>query len=244
MNVSKWLAPCLFSVFLGCGGSLKYHVDDALLADVPVGEKQSVLAAQSEMDQAAEETRKAGSDISRAEHDVSVAEAEYAESKAEVAKAEADLTFAQQGKDMNTIQPAKARLELAKQAKGVADLKVDLMKQRLRQVKAVRDAADAHAAAAGARRELEKARLAQQKGKSPGKDFNVANFDGQASEKQRRFDEARVYADKQQLAAAQLEQKYNQKLSEYNARRGTVMPTAPQPGAAPAASPVAPPPPT
>ena len=109
------LATCLLGP--GCSSGPKYKIDDMLLADVSVAEKQGMLAAQTEMNQAKEELMKAQSDLATADRDVSVADSEYGQAKLEVSKAKADLELANSSKDLNRINQAKAKLAEAELAR-------------------------------------------------------------------------------------------------------------------------------
>jgi len=228
-------------LLLGCASGPKHRIDEGLLADVPVGEKQGMLAAKSEIDAATEEKRKASADLQAVERDVSVAQSEYGQAKLEVDKVEADVKLAEQSKDLNWVNASKAQLKLAKLGRDVADAKVDWLKKRRKGHQAVLEVAEAHQAAAAARYEQEKARLAQQKGKMPSKDFSVSTYDQQLANSQRKYDEAKVDASKAQVATSEMEQKYNNLLLQYQQARGTPAPPdqalpqpQPLPGAAPA----------
>ncbi|MCS6914177.1 MAG: hypothetical protein RMK29_12965 [Myxococcales bacterium] len=229
----RWVGRQVLGLMLltACSSGPKYQVDDAILADVPVSEKQAMLSAKSEIDQALEERRKAEADLQVVQRDLSLAEAEQGQAKLEVDKAEAELKLAEQTKDMNRIQLAREQVKRAKLAREVADLKVDWQKQRRKAQRAVVEAAEGHLQAARARFEQEKARLVQQKGKRPSGDFNVLAFDQQAIKMQSRYDEARIEANRQMLQASQKEQAYQQRLTQYQQALGSGV------GASPSAAP-------
>src|SRR4051812_32010878 len=99
---------CLFLVMaLGaaCAGP-KYQVNDVVLSDLPLQDKERMLAVKGEMNQATEEKNKAQSDVATDERDISVAEAESAQARLESSKLEANLRLAERGQDLNRIGPA------------------------------------------------------------------------------------------------------------------------------------------
>lgn len=235
------LATCLLGS--ACSSGPKYKIDDLLLADVAVSEKQGMLAAQSEINQAKEELNKAQSDLAIAERDVSVADSELGQAKLEVSKAKADVEFANGTKDLNRINQAKGKLTEVELARDVADAKYDWQKQRRRHAKALIEAAEEHINASLSRYEQEKARLAAAKGKQPDPKFNVGEFDQQANDARGKWDSARAYADKQNTEAMQLEQQYNQLNQKLAMQRGmnnaqsnppSGQPSYPQQGSQPA----------
>ena len=96
-----------------------------------------------------------------------------------------------------------------------ADVKVDWLSKKRKWIKAQRDAADEHFAAADARLELEKAKLAQQKDIKPSKDFDVMNFESDNLKKQQNYSSARMDADKMQADVDRLERDWHATLSTY-----------------------------
>lgn len=194
---------------VGCAGP-KYHVNDVVLSDLPVQEKERMLAVQGEINQAAEEKNKAQADVAMDDRDISVAEAERSQSRLESGKLEAELRLAERGQDLNRILPAKANFTAVNSAKNTSSAKLRWLEQRRDYHRTLIEVAQLHGTAAERRYELEKARLAQSTGKLPSKNFDVAQFEGQAAQSQEKYDQARARADKKQMAASQLEQVYNQ----------------------------------
>ena len=140
---SVLVATSLYAV--GCGGGLKYKIDDALLADVPPAEKADMLKIQSDINVAGEEKNKAVSDAAITSKEVSVAEAEYDQAKAEVTKVKAERELAETTKDLNRITAAKTKLQQVELARDVADAKVDWQKARRSHAKAFQEALKAKA---------------------------------------------------------------------------------------------------
>jgi DNA replication protein DnaC len=192
-----------------CAGP-KYQVNDVVLSDLPMQDKQRMLAVQSEMNQATEEKNKAQSDVAIDDRDISVAEVESAQSRLEAEKLEAELHLAERSQDLNRIRPAKAAFSAKDSAKSLSAAKLNWLTRRRDWHRAQIEVAQLHGTAAERRYELEKARLAQSTGKLPSKNFNVAQFEGQASEAQQKYEQALTAANRQQAEAGQLEMLYSQ----------------------------------
>ena len=230
-----WFGTLVFTSFIfaaGCGSGPKYKVDDALLADVPVAEKEQILRAKSEIDTATEEKNKAQNDLAVTEKDVSVADSELGQYKLEVTKVKAERDLANSSRDINKINAVKGQLQQAELARDVADAKLDWQKQRRRVAKEQLEVAERHWAAGAARYEQAKAQLAAAKGKSPDPKFTVANYDSQASESQAKYDQAKVDADRSQQDTIRQEQRYNtllQKLQQQQQIQGAQQPQGGQP---------------
>lgn len=193
-----------------CSGGAKYKVEDVVLSDVPVSLKQRMLAAEGEMNRAAELKNKAEADVAIAERDVAVAETERSQAKMEEDKIEANLRLAERGKDLNRIQAVKAQFSATNNARSSSEAKVQWLKSRRDHSRTVVQAAELRKTAAQRDYELEKARLVQDTGKRPSSGFSVAQFEQQATQAHREYDEAKAAADKQGTEASQLEQKYAQ----------------------------------
>jgi len=199
----------LAAISASCAGP-KYHVNDVVLSDVPLQDKERMLAVQGEINQAAEEKNKAQADLAMDERDISVAEAESSQARLESGKLEAELRLAERGQDLNRIRPAKANFTSMSSAKNTSAAKLNWLQHRRDYHRTLVEVAELHGTDAERRYELEKARLAQSTGKLPSKNFNVAQFEGQAAQSQQKYDQARARADKQQMETVQLEQAYNQ----------------------------------
>lgn len=158
---------------------------------------------------AAEEKNKAQADVAMDDRDISVAEAESSQSRLESGKLEADLRLAGRGQDLNRITPARANLTAVNSAKNTSGAKLRWLQKRRDYHRMLIEVAELHGTAAERRYE-QNARLAQATGKLPSKNFDVAQFEGQAAQAQQKYDQARAQADKQQLDASQIEQAYIQ----------------------------------
>ncbi len=201
------LLGALFAV--GCGGGgAKYHVSDNSLATATVQEKQGVLAAQQEKDVAQTEKQKAEADLKNIDNELSVAENDYKAAKLQLDTAKLQQKTAETSGDVNRKNQSMHDVRVAELGVKAADVKVDWLNKKRKWIKAQRDAADDHYAAADSRCELEKAKLAQQKGIKPSDDFNIVNFETDNMKKQQSYSESRMDADKMQADVDRLERDY------------------------------------
>jgi len=201
-------AALLILTGVGCGGRLKYTIQDALLADVPIAEKQSLLGVRDEQALLKQSRSKAWSEQAIAERDLKVADAEYRIAKQQIDKVQADLALAKTTKDVNRINRAQARLDVAELGRNTADTKVAWRKLRLSYAQQQVRVLDLQAQHVEARYEQEKARLAAAKGKTPYKGFSLSQFDLQVSESQARWDKERVESDRLKQEILQVEGRY------------------------------------
>lgn len=229
---NRSLSFVLLLVFAASCGGFKYKIRDALIADVPISEKQAILNVKDEQAQLKQLRDKAQSELNIAKRDLDAAGAEYKIAKHGVEKVQADVDLAKSTTDANRIERATLRLAVAQLARGTAETKVSwrglrvaYAKQQLRVI-----AAQDHLAAA--RYEQEKARLATAKGKTPYPNFSLIQFDAQVSEAQALLDKERVQDDTLRQQVVQLEARYQSEKQSLEAA---------QSGAPPQAVPPAPP---
>ena len=218
----KTLLPVVLVALAGCGGGgAKYHVDDQSLATASVQEKQGILAASQEKEVAKTEQQKAEADLKNVDNDLSIAENEYKTAKLTKDTAQLNVKNAQMSGDVNRQNQAAHDLRVAELGVRSADAKVDWLNKKRKWIKAQRDAADDHWAAADSRCELEKAKLAQQKGIKPSKDFDVMNFETDSMKKQQSYSSSRMDADKMQADVDRLERDYQAQLQTYNTAKAS-----------------------
>ena len=199
-----------------CGaGGAKYHVDDNSIATASVQEKQGVLAAQQEKEVAKTEQAKSDADLKNVDNELSVAENDYKTQKLALDTAKLNQKAAEQSGDVNRKSQSMHDVKVAELGVKAADAKVDWLNKKRKWIKAQRDAADDHYASADSRLELEKAKLAQQKGIKPSKDFDVMNFETDNLKKQQTYSSSRMDADKMQADVDRLERDWHAQLSTY-----------------------------
>jgi chromosome segregation ATPase len=204
----------------GCGNGLKQRVDDAVLTDVPMNQRQGPLQARNEMNRADEERIQAQLQVERSDNDLVQATDGVRQAKLEVDRAEQERAQQQWQSNSVALQRASERLRLAELAESAEEM-LQMRLRRLRDAgrRAV-DAADAHRQAAAARYELEKARLAQAHGKYQRRGLNIAAFEAQATELERRYDVARAEATRLHNLVLEADRVYNRRIAEYAQLRG------------------------
>jgi hypothetical protein len=203
----------------GCSSGPKYKIDDSVFAQIPINEKQGLLQAEQEKSIARQEHQKAEADLKQIERELDIAENEYKMAKLGVENAESSKKLAEQSGDVNRKNAAERDLRVAEMGKKAAQSKVDWLEKKRKWAKACREAAEEHQHAADAKYELEKARLAQQKGIKPSEDFNVANFETEAMEKDKKYTEARLDAEKLRPEVDSLERTFMTQNEQYLSAR-------------------------
>jgi hypothetical protein len=203
-----------------CGGGSKYTIDDNVLAQVPLQEKQAMMAAQQERSIAGEQLLKAKADVAQADRERDIAENEYKASKLTVGSAELTKKSAEATGDVNRKAAAEHDLHVAELGKRAADAKLEWAKKRGDWLSAERVAAERQVKAADAKYELEKAKLASAKGIRPSNDFNVANFEIESLGQSKSHAEAKLEADKMKVEVDTLERTYRERNEEWASARG------------------------
>jgi len=192
----------------GCGGGLKYKLDDGTLDTVPASDRQAVFTAQNDVEVARSEERNADKQLELFEHDRDIAKKEKEQAELEVEKAVAEGEAAVQARDENRSNSARHAKEVAEVGVKAAELKLDWLNQKRDWLKAIRKAAAAHRMAAEAKVELEKAKLAEQKKIKPDGDFSVGNYESQWKKSNQDWEDAKSYAAPQESKAKDREKKY------------------------------------
>ena len=107
MKSFSGVATCLYTLTTfaalaaGCGGGLKYRVDDGALDAVPAGERQGVFAAQNELEVAKSEQRTAQNQLDGWDRDRDIAKNEKEQAKLQVEKATAEQEAANASRNEN-----------------------------------------------------------------------------------------------------------------------------------------------
>lgn len=210
----------------GCGGHLKYTISDALLADVPVADKQAMLTVRNEQAKIHQAQLEAQSEQAVAERDLTAADAEARIARLQSAKVQADVELAKSTKDINRIDQAHARLAVAELGRSAADAKIDWRRLRLKYEAHEVRVLDLQEKYAEARYEQEKARLADAKGKRPSKNFSLTQFDLQVSEAQTRWDKERLALEKLKSENLQSESNFQALQQQLTAARNQAPPQA------------------
>ncbi len=204
----------------GCGGGMQYTVDDGALDQIPAGERQAVFDARREVELAQGERRTAEVQLEALERDADIADKERAQAELEVEKSAAEMQGASASKDMNRMNTAGRNKEIASMGVKVAEAKIDFLEEKEEWLEQSREAALLHVQAANAKVELEKARVAQQKGIKPSDDFNLGRFESQWKDKNSDFESARKDAASLEKDAKEMEQKWQNLSTQYAQMRG------------------------
>jgi hypothetical protein len=209
---------------VGCGGGgAKYHVDDQSLASLSMQEKQGIFAAQNEKNQAQAEQQQFQAQVKNTEHDIDVADNDYKTAKLQLDTAKLNVKAAEQGGDVNRKQQAQRDVQIAELGVKAADAKVDWLKKKRKWQDASADAAEKHVAECDARAELEKAKLAQAKGIKPDEKFDPMLFEQDYQEKARKYNDARLDADRLKPDVDGKEREYMTQQQAYDQARSAAM---------------------
>lgn len=213
---ARRLAPALLPAALllgGCAGhSARYKVDDVVLAQVPVEEKQAIFTAENDVAVARSEKQKVESELATTHDELGRARKERELAVLEIDKAKVEAKIGESLKDAAHIQRAGEMRRVADIGKRAADAKVEMLEDKKRFQEAVGAQADAHLDAALSLVELEKAKLAVAKNITPSKDFDAAKFATDYDQRVKRQDERRVEADRKR-------EKYERAVSSFNERQ-------------------------
>lgn len=163
----------------GCGGGLKYTVDDAAMDPIPSEERVAVAEARKDLESAEGEKRAALADLEALERERSVADSEGQQAELEVEKAVAQQEGARASRNENDANAAAHSKALADLGLDAAKAKRDWMDARKAWNKRRIAAADAHVEAASARVELEKAKVAKQKGVKLASEIDPSDYESQ-----------------------------------------------------------------
>ena len=190
-----------------CSSGLRYSVDDDALANVSAQERKPVLEAQDDIKKARAEQQFAEADGKQIDASASAAEKEQQQAELDcetTAQAQRQAELSHDIRNMNRANRAK---EAALAKRKACQVKLDWMHKRQKAARLVKLAADKHVVAAQARYEVEKARLAQQKGIKSG-DIDVPRFEAQNQEAQNEWQSARNDADRALSEANDLEKEW------------------------------------
>ncbi|HVZ89359.1 MAG TPA: hypothetical protein VHG72_20510 [Polyangia bacterium] len=215
-----FLLPVAAGGFAGCGGGLKYQVDDSSIDSVQAGDKQAVFAAENDLEVARSEQRTAKSQLESLGRDRDIAKAEKEQADLEVQKSGTEQESANASHDENRANAARHGKEVADLGVKAADAKLAWLSQKEDWLEATAKAADAHEAAARAKVELEKAKLAQQKGIKPSSDFSVGNFEDQWKDKNEDWQSAKKKADSEQKSTQDKEADWKQLTEQQSKMKG------------------------
>lgn len=210
----------LVAVTLGAascgGGGLRYKVDDVVLSDVPVDQKQNMLAAKADMDHAKEELNHARASLDTDRQDLAIARAGVSQAQQEINKAQARLDLSRRRANVAEMQSAQERLSLARLGVSTAKSRLDWVSKRQQLHQTVVAAVEAQGRVTEARYELAKAQLAQQVGKRPRADFSVSQYENQVRAEERQAQQIEQRATAQSATVEQAANQYGRLAAQYD----------------------------
>jgi hypothetical protein len=208
-------------LFMGsaCGSGVKYKVEDATVADLPLSEKGELLMWQADRDRARDEKDKARADVRTAEHAIVTAQDERGQARLASRKIASDIDLATPRRDVPLLIQLQVELAIAKLAENAAETRVRWCKQQRVVSQAQLAAATTRTSLTEARIEQARAHLAARHGRLPSGDFQVDNFDQQVAWSERNNNEQQQNVMAQITQSAALELKYTQQLRLYGQMR-------------------------
>lgn len=204
----------------GCGGGLKYTIDDATLDPVPPGDRQGVFEARKEAEIAEGERRTANSALESLERDTDVAGKEKEQAQLEIEKAISEQEGAKASRDENQANAAAHNKDVADLGVKVVEAKLDWLSEKKDWLKQVRRAAESHVEAAKAKVEFEKAKVAQQKGIKPSGDFDASNYEGQWKSKNSDWQSEKKDAESEEKDAKKKEEHWRDLATQFQKLKG------------------------
>lgn len=217
-SIAKWgLALSLGAS--ACSSGPKHKVDEAILSDVPIQQKQGMLDAKADIERAAEERRLAQAKLASTNEELRIAKAAREQAKLEVSKDQARLDLAEKRKNTDTIRQVQDRMRVTQLGVTASDARLDWLTQRQKANQSEVDLAKAKEQVADARFELEKAQLAVHEHRQPSNDFRVSQFQQQLTDTERRQQSAELNLQTAREQAGRLEERYAQMAQQYNEQR-------------------------
>lgn len=205
-----------FGLFTGCAsGGAKYKIDDIALAQVPIGEKQAIFAAENDISVARSSEQKAIADRDAVGSEIEIADKEFDQARLEVQKVQIERDAAQKAQDQNRVAAAEKQRQIAASGERMVSARLDWLRKKKRHQQALVDAAAAHVSAAQAKVELEKARLAAAKNIKPTADFAIDPFSQQYLRREQSLAGARKLAETRGADAEQAQKKHEAAKAEY-----------------------------
>lgn len=195
----------------GCGGKALHRVDDAALADLRLEEKTQIVLAEEARSRALDDVHQAVADVEVARRDVAVSRADLDQQAAEVKKAEAELKLVSSRNEKAAIEASRERVDLARERFAVAEARLSAHRERLALLEHKVELARAQHRWFDARYELERARLAERKGRTPNRDRVLRAYEEQADLAQHDVVESRLGASKHEDALEKAERVYRER---------------------------------
>jgi len=212
-------AAAIGFLVLACSHDLR-RVPDQPLRQLPPSDMQAVWAAVAERDRARAEMEHHERALDDLDRELAIADKDLEQADLELSKQQIAEDLARDSKNpdrLNTAYKAKARAGLGRK---VAEAHTFYLRQRGVWLRASRDAARAHARAADARAEHERARLCAKKGLRPSDDFQPAPFAAQWQHEHATWQAARDAASREEAAMRMHEKRWHDLATEARALGG------------------------
>jgi chromosome segregation ATPase len=208
-------------LFAGACGSSgpKYKVNESVLADLPLSDKQPLLDEQADRERAVQEKNKARADITAADSELAKAEASMQQADLAASKLDADYKLAEKRQEVAALQRIGEERRLTRIAQEAARIRINWVKEMRGVHEAEEKAADDHVRLADARIEQVKANLAISHGRRPGDNVKLSAFDQQVAKEQMDYERAQSDVKDRTQRVQKLEQSYAEKLAEYRRLR-------------------------
>ena len=205
------LPLALLMTVAACGGSLKYSIDDNVLASVPAQQREPLNGARNDAMRAEDNLRETQRTEQNAKNELAIAENAYKSAKLSKETAKVNRQGAEQSGDFNRKNQASIEFAIADKATDEADAKVDWLSKKKKWATTMREAAEYQVAGNKSQIELQKARICAQNNIRPSEKFNVLEFEQQSLEKQQKYNDKRRDADELKVKVDDLERKWQNK---------------------------------
>ncbi len=209
-----------------CGGStangptsLKWHYDEVHIAQFSLEEKSTVLSAQNEYQRARAELMKAESDLRESKTALQVAKNERKQALLAEKSAAQEKSAADASGDMNRTNRATKDQRVAELERRATDDKVAYVKSNRSYLKKLVRYRQEETYHRESRYEYEKAKLGQAKNIAP-KGINYDNYKGQADERSRRAQKAKLLSEQAKTKATSAKKVWEGRLQEVKQAKG------------------------
>ncbi|WP_428264251.1 hypothetical protein [Haliangium sp.] len=221
------LRMCLLSLLVlapACGGEsrpgpLQHTIDEMFIAKVPLPEKQGVLQAQQDYQEARMLQNQVQAEYNDSATELEVAKNEHEQAKLDQKSAESRQKAAEESGDMNRVNAVARDIRAAKLKADAAGKKVQYIEAHRVYLKKKLLQAEDEMYAKEARLELAKARVAKANNIRP-KGFDLANFERQSEERAKYAQRTKALLQREKADADKLRKEWKALQQEAARARG------------------------